>query len=457
MESYVVIIILVALAIGLSTLASKIKFPYPVLLLLAGIGVGFIPGFEPISVNPEVVFLIFLPPMLYDAACHTDINSFRINFPTISVLAITLVFLTTMAIAVVVHALIPNMSWASAVVLGAVLSPPDAIAAIGVTKGLNLSKRANTILEGESLINDASALVTLRFAVAAVAGSAFEPVKAGVFFIVAIVGGTAVGWGLWHLFLILIKKKLLTDDALSLVGLMMPFVAYLIAEQFHFSGVIAVVTSGMMIAFHREKKKFSVAFFNQVKANLDTGLFALSGLIFILIGLSFPQVLKEIDAQLILPLIGTSFLIFFIALLVRMFVVFFHKKGIDRKIMHINKLKSMKKYEHFMSVADRKSKLRGEKVLRNYTPLSVKDCIIIGWSGMRGIVSLAAVMSLPLLMSDGTSFPMREELIFLTVCVVIIMLTVQGLGLPILVKLLKMGDKPIEKTVQSNATGNGNV
>ncbi|MDR3273286.1 MAG: cation:proton antiporter, partial [Flavobacteriaceae bacterium] len=189
MEAYSIVIILLAVAIGLHPVAAKIKLPYPVLLLVTGVAVGFIPDFHPVPIHPEVVFLLFLPPMLYDAAYHISFKDFRRNLSTISLLAFTLVFVTTTGIAAAVHYCVPDMTWSLSFVVGAILSPPDAIAATSVTKGLGLPHRTTTVLEGESLINDASALVAFRFAVAAVAGSAFVPWKAGVLFLVALVGG----------------------------------------------------------------------------------------------------------------------------------------------------------------------------------------------------------------------------------------------------------------------------
>lgn len=174
MEAYTVVIILLAVAIGLSPVAAKVKFPYPVLLLIVGIGIGFIPGFHALSVHPEVVFLLFLPPLLYDAAYHIPFHDFKQNLQTISLLAFALVFITTAGIALAVHYCL-GWPWSLSFVVGAILSPPDAIAATNVTKGLGLPHRTNIVLEGESLINDASALVAFRFAVVAVAGSVFVP------------------------------------------------------------------------------------------------------------------------------------------------------------------------------------------------------------------------------------------------------------------------------------------
>lgn len=440
MEQYSVVIILLAIAIGLLPVAKKIKFPYPVLLLVAGIIVGFIPYFKEININHEMVFLIFLPPILYDAAYHIPFKDFKRNLPVISFLAIQLVFLTTSVIAVFVHYML-GLDWALSFVLGAILSPPDAIAAAGVTKDLGLPHRANTILEGESLINDASALVAFRFAVAAVAGSQFIFWQAGLMFLVALLGGFILGWLLAHIF-IFATTKLTDKNVIVALNLLLPFVAYLLAEEMHISGVIAVVSLGLMVSQHKDRLPENSI--TQSKLVLETVVFILSGLIFILIGLEFPQVLKNIPDNRFLPLIGCAFLIFIVALLIRILMIFRHKQKMEQqykalvdRVNNINneQLKKMpKRFSNKNAFAER---IENSKSLL----LNKKEALIIGWSGMRGIVSLAAALSLPFMMADGSDFPYRNEIIFLTTTVVIIMLIIQGLGLPFILKLLKINDK----------------
>ncbi|MCL1934722.1 MAG: sodium:proton antiporter [Candidatus Azobacteroides sp.] len=443
MEAYSVVIILLAITIGLSPIASRMKFPYPVLLLIVGTGVGFIPGFRTIPIDPEVIFLLFLPPLLYSAAYDISIKDFKRNFSTISILAVRLVFVTTMGIAIAVHYCI-GISWPLSFVLGAILSPPDAIATTSVTKGLGLPNRTNTVLEGESLINDASALVAFRFAVSAVAGSSFVLWKAGLIFILAIAGGLFIGWLVAHVFIFIADVKKNLDDYVCVsLNLLLPFVAYLIAEELYVSGVIATVTVGISIAWHRDR--FSGATVAQSKSVMDMVVFILGGLVFILIGLEFPQVLKNIPSEQFLPLVGCSFLIFLIALLIRMFVVFWHKRRMDnryttakKRLDHIDIHQKERIKQHFR---EKKKRTPFGKNIDDYFKsllFNWKEAFIIGWSGMRGIVSLAAALSLPLIMTNGDAFPQRNVVIFLTVTVVIIMLVIQGLGLPVLVKLLKI-------------------
>ena len=436
MEIYSVIIILLAIAIGLYPVAAKLHFPYPILLLVVGIGVGFIPHFEAININPEVIFLIFLPPFLYDAAYNISFKEFKRNLSVISLLAFNLVFITTSVIAISVHFIL-GLDWALSFVLGAILSPPDAVAATGVTKNLGLPHRTSTILEGESLINDASALVALRFAVAAVAGSQFVFLQAGLIFLIALIGGGILGWILARIF-IFTAKKLANKDVIVALNLLLSFAIYILAEEIGVSGVIAVVAFGLTVS--RYKKQLHEQSILQSKSFLDTTVFILSGLIFILIGLEFPQVLKNIPNSQFLPLIGVAFLIFLVALLIRMIVIFRYKIRTKKRYMSIANM-SEKKVQHFESHFGKGGSFNKRLEYNKSLLLNNKEAFVIGWSGMRGIVSLAAALSLPLVMTDGSSFLHRNTLIFITVTVVIIMLFIQGLCLPFIVKYLRFEEK----------------
>ncbi|MBD2700278.1 cation:proton antiporter [Spirosoma sp. BT702] len=242
MENYSIVLFLLAVMIGLSAVADKIKLPYPILLITAGIAVGFIPGTPKIELDPEIVFLIFLPPMLYDAAYNISMTEFRTNMSTISGLAFALVFITTVGIAVLAYFLIPGMTWPLAFVLGSILSATDAVAAMSITKGLGLSHKTLTILEGESLINDASGLIAYRLSVAAVAGRSFVFWKAGLQFIGLIAGGIVVGVVLVRIVGFILKRIPKNNLVAISLTLLMPFIAYSLAEAVHVSGVIAVVS-----------------------------------------------------------------------------------------------------------------------------------------------------------------------------------------------------------------------
>lgn len=421
MENYSIIIFILAIVIGLSAFADKAKLPYPILLVIAGIAIGFIPTMTEIEINPEIIFLLFLPPLLYDASFNISPKEFKTNINTIGTLAVTLVFLTTFWIAVVAHYMIPNITWPLAFVIGAILSATDAVAAVSITKGLDISKKTITILEGESLINDASALVAYRFAVAAVMGSAFIIWQATLQFVLLLGGGFLVGFVMSKILAFILKRVHKNPNVTISFMLLMPFVTYLIAENLHVSGVIAVVVSGLAIA-RFSKKLFPESLKNSSRSLWDIIIFLLNGLIFILIGLNFRYVLKDIDDHMLLPYIGYAFIITIVALLIRMVRIFLQK---------INLQKSFKNNK-------RKRKISEDALL------DFNNSIILSWSGMRGIVSLAIAMGLPRFLEDGSPFPERNAIIFISVAVVLFTLIGQGLTLPWIVK--KLNSKKEENT-----------
>lgn len=437
MEYYHAIIFLLFIAIAMSAIAPKIKIPYPIVLMAAGIIVGFIPipEFNYLPIEPEVVFLLVLPPLLYDAAVNISFREFKTNIRTISMMAIPLVFITMCAIAIIVHYLIPGLSWPMAFVVGAILSPPDAIAAAGITKGLNLSHRTDIILEGESLINDASALTAYRVALGVVTGGTFVFWEAGLEFIITLLGGCIIGFIMAFVFSYTLKRVKLESTAIVSLNLLLPFVAYQLAESLKVSGVLAVVTMGILIAKRIHKDKiFSDITKVQSKSLWSTIIYLLSGLVFILIGLELPQVLHEVPSNAIIPLVISAFAIFIIALLIRFIIVFRHKFKLDRIITNIA--------NHKHSISEEKAKR-----LEEIEPLCWKEALIISWAGMRGIVSLATAIGLPVTLSNGETFTQRNTIIILTVLVVIIMMVIQGLGLPLLVKWLKV-DVDVNKVIQ---------
>jgi CPA1 family monovalent cation:H+ antiporter len=411
MENYSIILFLLTVMIGLSAVADKIRLPYPILLVMAGIAVGFIPGMPKIELDPDIVFLLFLPPMLYEAAFNISRQEFKKNFSTISTLAIALVFLTAGGIALIAYFLIPGMTWSLAFVLGSILAATDAVAATSITKGLGLSRKTLTILEGESLINDASGLIAYRLSVAAVGGISFVFWKAWLQFWLLIGGGILVGFVLGKLLGFILKRIPRNNLVAISFTILMPFVAYSLAEEIHVSGVIAVVTLGLVIS-QFAGKLFPDGTKAQSKAIWDIIVFILNGLVFVLIGLEFPYVLQNIDKQEIIPLIGYSLLICLVALIIRMARVFLQKINLDRAFQKA----PSPKWED--------------------AQLDWKNCLIISWSGMRGIVSLATALALPVTLTDNQAFPQRNTIIFIAVVTVLITLVGQGLSLPMLVKRL---------------------
>lgn len=424
MENYTIILFVLGIMILLSALADKIKVSAPILLICTGIAIGFVPGRPDFELHPEIIFLLFLPPLLYDAAFNISFKSFKENLNTISSLAIGLVFLTTIGIAVIAHYMIPGMSWPLSFVLGAILAATDAVAAMSITKNLGLPGNTNVILEGESLINDASALVAYRFAVAAVTGATFVFWKASLTFLVLMAGGFLVGLVMGRLLGILLKTVRNNEMAVLSFTLLAPFATYLLAEELHLSGVIAVVVLGFSMS-RLSALKFPEKFRQKSKSIWDIIVFLLNGLIFILIGLEFPIVLHEIDTSLLLPYTGYAFLITLVALGIRMIRVFLKRQSLQ--------------------FAFKSPRLKGTKreIPQNLL-LSLQESVIIIWSGMRGIVSLAIAIGLPKTLENGEPFPMRNAIIFITILVVLFTILGQGLILPFLVKKDKIKIKVAE-------------
>ncbi len=391
-----------------SGIADRLKISVPVFLLVVGIIIGFAPAVPDIEINPDVIMLLFLPPLLYDAAFNISFKDFTTNINTISTLAIGLVFITTAGIAVVAHYMIPGMSWPLSFVLGAILSATDAVAAIGITKGLKLPHKTITILEGESLVNDASALIAYRFAVAAVTGIAFVWWKASLQFVAVLGGGFLTGFILARLLGFVLRFFRTNDMVVISLMLLMPFVAYVLAEHFKVSGVVAVVVLGLGIA-RLSREKFPDSVKQQSKHFREVVIFLLNGLIFLLIGMEFPLVSKKISQTDIWPYIGYAAIITLVALIIRMLRVYLQQFNLQKAF-------------------------RGKRRISEDALFDSKTSFIITWSGMRGIVSLAIAIGLPITLEDGQLFPMRDEIIFISIAVVLLSLLGQGLTLPWVVK-----------------------
>ena len=412
MENYSIVIFILGVMIGLSAIADRLRVPYPILLITAGIAIGFIPSLPPIEINPEVIFLIFLPPLLYDAAFNISFQEFKTHRNTIGTLAVSLVFLTASGIAVVAYSLVPGMTWSLAFVLGAILSATDAVAAISITKGLGISQKTSTILEGESLINDASALVAYRFAVAAVTGVTFVFWKASLDFLLLMGGGFLVGFISGKVLAVIISRVQHNNTATISFMLLMPFVTYRLAEELHVSGVIAVVILGLAIA-RFSNKVLPDHVKHQSKNIWEIIIFLLNGLIFIFIGLEFPYIAKNIQPGNLLPYTLYGLAITIVALLLRFVRVYLQQINLERAYK------------------------RGHSKVTVNALFDFRNSLIISWSGMRGIVSLAIAIGLPTQLGDGSPFPLRNEIIFISVVVVLFTLIGQGLTLPWLVRLLQ--------------------
>ena len=382
------------------------SMPYPTLMVLVGVAIALVPGLPNVQLTPDIVFLIFLPPLLYAAAWQTPFHDFKKNLRPIALLAIGLVLVTTLVVGFVAHSIFPGLPWAAAFALGAIISPPDAIAASAVTQRLRVPRRIVIILEGESLLNDASGLVAYRVALAVAAGHHFTVSGAVTEFFVAAIGGLAVG-GMVGTAVIAIHKRLNEPLIETVVTLLTPFAAYLICEAIHVSGVLAVVCAGLMVR-RQAASLFSAATRLHANSVWESVVFVLTGLTFIFIGLQMREVVGLIatEEQLLWQGLG-ALLILAVTIAVR-FVWVFPAAWLPR----------------LLSVKIRK---------RDPAP-PASHLLLIGWTGMRGVVSLAGAMALP------SDFPYRNLLLFVVFVVILGTLVVQGLTLPWVVRKLNLSE-----------------
>jgi Na+/H+ antiporter len=406
MANIATVIILLAVITALAELTDKIRIPYPILLVLAGIGIGFIPGLPVIHIDPEIIFLVFLPPVLYAAAWNTSWPDFKRAKRPITLLAIGCVIFTTCAVAVIAHYFIPNLGWPEAFVLGAIISPPDAVAATAATKGLSIPKRVITILEGESLVNDATGLIAYKYAVAAVVTGSFYFWEASFQFILVASGGIGLGLLIGFIFKYIHKLTPHNPTTDTTLTFMAPFIAYLSAEAMHLSGVLAVVTAGLFLSWN-SSEIFSQQTRLQANASWNTVIFILNGIIFILIGLQLPEIMRNIEAHSLADMIGYGAIVSAAVIIGR--IIWTYPGAYLPRWMF--------------------------KSIRQNEPETTLGLVsVVAWSGMRGVVSLAAALALPLMISEGTPFPNRNEIIFITFCVIFATLVIQGLTLRPLIR-----------------------
>ncbi len=407
-----IIILLLAVVLILTTVARRILIPYPILLVIGGLVLAVVPGLPIVTLNPDLVFLVFLPPILWAAAYFTSLRDFRDNLRPISLLAVGLVLVTTAAVATVAHAFL-GFGWAEAIVLGAIVSPPDAVSATAIGKRLSMPRRIVTILEGESLVNDATALVLYRAAVAAVVSGGFVLGVTLVQFVYAAVVGIAVGllvgWlTRWALHVICDS---FTEIAVTLLA---PYVAWVAGESLHASAVLSCVAGGLYLRQHFSRVVAPTTRI-QGRAVWDLVVFLLNGVIFILIGLQLGALRAAIPPDRVGPLLVGGVLISVTAILVRL--------GWVPMIAVIPRYLS--------------SALRARDPLPPWPHL-----FLVGWTGMRGIVTLAAAMALPVSTHTGQPFPFRTEIILLSFTVILVTLVCQGLTLAPLIRRLGISDGP---------------
>jgi CPA1 family monovalent cation:H+ antiporter len=408
-ESLFIFMLLVAL-VAFAIVAKRFAIPYPIAFVIGGVCLALIPNVPHLRLRPEWILFIILPPLLYAGGWFTDWKLFRANLRTIGLLAIGLVVATTAAVALLAHALVPELSWAAAIALGAIVSPPDAVAAGAVFERFSVPRRVVAVLDGEGLVNDATALVIYRFAVAAAVTGTFSPGLAGIAFVLVAAGGVAIGLAFTFAYvnlMRLLRKSDLTDYQLdNVLAIVVPYACYLSAESLHVSGVLATVTAG--IAVSRQSSRIFTPQGRLVAYSVwDLLIFLLNGLVFFTIGLELPHIVQ--DPEFLSRGIWIGAAISVLVIVVRIVWVF--------PAAYIPRWLSPK--------------------LRAVDPVpSWRFIFIVAWSGMRGIVSVAAALALPMSDAAGNPFPGRDVIIFVTFCVIFATLVFQGLSLIPIIKWL---------------------
>jgi CPA1 family monovalent cation:H+ antiporter len=413
-EIELVLLLLVVVA-ALTPVARKMRVPYPVLLVVGGLVLALIPIVPDIQLTPELVFLLFLPPLVFRAAFLTSVRDFRLLLRPILSLAVGLVLATTVVVAVVVHAVMPQLGWPVAFAFGAIVSPPDAVAAAAIFLGLGVPRKLVLLLEGESLINDATALVAYRAALGAIT-VAFSARDASIQVALVGIGGVIVGLAVGVVSAWLVRR--INDPSVEItLSLLVPFAAYLPAESLGVSGILATVAAGLYLG---PRSTYFWGSDERIRARAvwDIADFILNGLVFILIGLQLSSVLAALQGPSILPLIGLGLLISLSLIVVRIVWVFLDARlGVW--------------LWGFMS--SRRAGRGGSTPTHPNRTSNWREVLVVSWAGMRGVVSLAVVLSLP------AATPERNALIFLTFFVILVTLVGQGVSLPLLIRWLHVG------------------
>jgi monovalent cation/hydrogen antiporter len=401
-----VLALLIAVA-ALVTIARRLRIAYPIFLVIGGLVLGLVPGLPRIQINPDLIFLLVLPPLLYIAAFFTPLQSLRTNLGTVASLAVGLVVATAAAVAAVAHVLIPGLSWAVAFALGAIVAPPDEIAATAVAARFTLPRRVVTILEGESLLNDATALTIYGMAIAIAVGGAFSARAMATTFAAAVVGGGAIGLAVgW---IIAELRTRLEDTPVEItISLLTPYAAFLPAEQVGASGVIATVVAGLYLG-RRASHMMGADARLTGRAVWDTITFLLNGLVFIITGLEVPLLLRALAPATAIHLVLIGIAVCGVLVAVRTPWIF------ATMFLPV-----------FLGAQPREPRLFAQSV-------------VLSWAGMRGVISLAVALALPMTLPSTGPFPARDALLVVTLTVIVFTLVGQGLTLPWLIRALGLG------------------
>lgn len=400
---------MIVVVVMLEMWAKKLRIAYPILLVIGGLLISFIPGLPRVRINPDLIFFIFLPPLLFEASWSISFKEMRKWWRIIFSFAFLVVFFTALAVAVVANHFIPGFSIALGFLLGGIVAPPDAVSTAALTKFVKIPKSMSAILEGESLLNDASSLIIFRFALVAVGTGQFVWQQAALSFLWMVIGGTAVGLLLAWLF-VLAHKRLPTDASSDIAfTIIEPYSMYWVAEQLHCSGVLAVVAGGLFMSARR------LVFLNSASriqgfSVWESFVFILNGVVFLIIGLALPEIVQGMRDKGIPLATAIWYGVLVTVVLIAARILSAYAALLATYIFRRSMVPTI---------------LRRDSLL---LPL------VLGWSGMRGVVSLAAALAIPVTLDDGTAFPHRNLILFVTFMAILLTLVVQGLTLPWIIR-----------------------
>ena len=408
-ETELVFLFLLVFIVAFGLFSRKIGIPYPIVMVVGGLLLSFVPGIPTINLDPDLIFLVVLPPLLYSAAWTTSWRDFRYNLASILLLAVGLVAFTVAGVALAAPHVFRGFDWRLGFMLGAVVAPTDAIAATTIAKRIRLPHRIVDILEGESLVNDASGLLALQFATSIVVEREVPGVGSATLEFVWLVAG-GIGLGLLTGWIVDWAERRIDDAPIEItLSILVPYAVYLAAEHIHASGVLAVVSCGLLLA-RGSAKFFSPGVRIQAWSVWEALSFILNGLVFVLIGLQLHTIRASIKEMSAASLVMDGLIFSALLILLRLLWVF--------PSTHVAALVR-----------------RGLQHQRVPLP-PPRHVFVVGWTGMRGVICLAAALGLPTVLADGSPLPHRDFIIFLTFCVILVTLVVQGLTLPAVIRML---------------------
>ncbi|ROI02302.1 Na+/H+ antiporter [Chryseobacterium sp. G0240] len=418
---------MVAAIVLLNMWAAKLRIAYPILLVIFGLLVSFVPGLPVIKINPDLIFFIFLPPLLFEAAWSISFKEMKRWWRIIGSFAFLVVFFTALSVAVVANYFIPGFTIALGFLLGGIVSPPDAVSTGAIMKFVKIPNTTSAVLEGESLLNDASSLIIFRFALVAVGTGQFIWQEAALDFLWMVIGGAGIGLLLGWIF-VQAHKRLPTeassDIALTLIE---PYLMYWIAEQFHTSGVLAVVCGGLYMS---NKRLFFLNSTSRIRGYSvwESFVFILNGIVFLIIGLELPEIVGGLRSEGIPLRTAINYGILVTGILIVARIISSYAAMVATMIFR-------------PSATPRASSAKRRLMMP----------ILLGWTGMRGVVSLAAALTIPITLENGTPFPNRNLILFITFVVILLTLLVQGLTLPYMIKYGKVFEDLIDEEKDEQA------